>query len=90
MISINMTKALDITKDRIRASRNEALAKLDVAYMRKLESGDAAGAAEIGVEKQRLRDLTSDATLAAASDVNSLKAAELALIGQSILIGTIQ
>ena len=55
-IKVNMPKAKDITKDRLRAERAPLLEAQDVAFQRALESG--ASTAEIVKEKQRLRDIT--------------------------------
>lgn len=56
MITINLDKAKDITKDRLRAERKPLLEALDVQFQRALETG--APTAEIVAEKQRLRDIT--------------------------------
>ena len=56
MIKIDMTKARDITKDRLRAERTPLLQALDVEVMKNIT--DATKLAEIEVEKQRLRDIT--------------------------------
>lgn len=56
MITINLNKAKDITKNRLREERAPLLAAQDVAFQRALESG--ADTAEIVAEKQRLRDIT--------------------------------
>ncbi len=56
MITINMTKACTITKDRLRAERKPLLEAQDVLFMRATESG--ADTAAIVAEKQRLRDVT--------------------------------
>ena len=56
MITVSITKAKVITKDRLRAERNPLLAEQDVLYMRAQEaSGDTSA---IVSEKQRLRDIT--------------------------------
>jgi uncharacterized protein YdaT len=57
MISINLDKAKDITKDRLREERKPLLEAQDVAFQRALESG--ADTSPIVAEKQRLRDITS-------------------------------
>lgn len=57
MIVINLDKAKDITKDRLRTERTPLLQAQDVAFQRALESG--ADTADIVAEKQRLRDITS-------------------------------
>jgi hypothetical protein len=56
MITINLNKAKDITKDRLREERKPLLEKLDVDYMKAVEV--QADATEIVAEKQRLRDIT--------------------------------
>ena len=56
MIKIDMTKARDITKDRLRAERTPLLQALDVEVMKNIT--DATKLAEIEAEKQRLRDIT--------------------------------
>ena len=56
MITVNITKAKDITKDRLRAERKPLLEAQDVAFQRALETSEDTTA--IVVEKQRLRDIT--------------------------------
>jgi hypothetical protein len=56
MITINIDKAKEITKARLRAEREALLQAQDVAFQRALESGD--DTSEIVAEKQRLRDIT--------------------------------
>jgi hypothetical protein len=70
MITVNIDKAKDITKDRLRAERVALLAAQDVAYMRAIESGQDTSA--IVAEKQRLRDITQLADQA--STLEELKA----------------
>ena len=55
-ITINITKAKSITKERLRAERTPLLQAQDVAFQRALESG--ADTTAIVAEKQRLRDIT--------------------------------
>ena len=57
MITVNINKAKDITKDRLRAERKPLLEAQDVAFQRALESGEDTAA--IVAEKQRLRDITN-------------------------------
>jgi hypothetical protein len=66
MITINFDKAVEITKDRLRAERTALLAAQDVAFQRALESG--ADTAAIVAEKQRLRDITNLADQATTLD----------------------
>ena len=56
-VTVNFTKAQDITKDRLRADRKPLLEAQDVAFQRALES--AADTTAIVAEKQRLRDITN-------------------------------
>jgi hypothetical protein len=56
MITINLSKAKDITKDRLRAERAPLLQAQDVAFQRALEEN--ADTTAIVAEKQRLRDIT--------------------------------
>jgi hypothetical protein len=55
-ITINITKAKAITKERLRAERTPLLQAQDVAFQRALESG--ADTTAIVAEKQRLRNVT--------------------------------
>ena len=56
-IYIDIPKAKDIWKDKIRQKRKSALEKLDVDYMRATEQGNDTTA--IVTDKQILRDLPS-------------------------------
>ena len=56
-ITVNITKAKEITKDRLRAERKPLLEAQDVLYMRAQEAGEDTTA--IVAEKQRLRDITN-------------------------------
>lgn len=56
-VSVNLDKAKDITKNRLRAERAPLLAAQDVAFQRALETG--ADTTAIVAEKQRLRDVTN-------------------------------
>jgi len=56
-IQVNITKAKDITKDRLRAERKPLLEVLDVEFIKAQEQG--ADTSAIVAEKQRLRDITN-------------------------------
>jgi len=56
MITVNINKAKDITKDRLRAERKPLLEAQDVAFQRALETSEDTTA--IVAEKARLRDIT--------------------------------
>ena len=56
MITVNINKAKEITKQRLRTERKPLLEAQDVAFQRALEIG--ADTTAIVAEKQRLRDVT--------------------------------
>ena len=56
-IQVNITKAKEITKDKLRAERKPLLEKLDVDFIKAQETG--ADTSAIVAEKQRLRDITN-------------------------------
>lgn len=56
---INISKAKSIQLDKFRVARMPLLEKLDVAFMRAVETGDAVKQQEIAANKQALRDVTS-------------------------------
>jgi hypothetical protein len=55
-VEVNLAKAKEITKKRLRIEREPLLAAQDVAFQRALETG--ADTSAIVSEKQRLRDIT--------------------------------
>jgi hypothetical protein len=57
-ISVSLTKAKVITKDRLRADRKPLLEAQDVAFMKAQEAGSDTSA--IVTEKNRLRNITGD------------------------------
>jgi hypothetical protein len=73
MIVINVDKAKEITKERLRAERAPLLQAQDVAFQRALEEG--ADTTAIVAEKQRLRDITQLAdTAQTPEELKALKA----------------
>ena len=66
MITVNLNKAKDIWKDKLRTERAPLLSSLDVQFQRALETG--ADTTEIVAEKQRLRDITNLVTSATTLD----------------------
>ena len=73
VVTVNLGKAKELTKDRLRAERAPLLAAQDVAYMRALEAG--ASTTAIVAEKRRLRDVTKLADSASTlADLRVLKA----------------
>ena len=65
-ITIDITKAKEIWKNKIRVKRTNALAKLDIDYMRAQESGT--DTTSIVADKQTLRDLPSQVDTATTTD----------------------
>ena len=57
-ITVDITKAKVITKDRLRADRKPLLEAQDILFMKAQEAG--ADTSAIVTEKQRLRDITGD------------------------------
>ena len=56
-ITVDITKAKVITKDRLRAERKPLLEEQDILFMKAQEAGSNTSA--IVTEKQRLRDITN-------------------------------
>ena len=82
MINVNMTKARDIHREKVREARNPKLAAKDVEFQRALETG--ADTATIVGEKQALRDAPAAAVIDAATTPEELKAAwDSDLLGDS-------
>ena len=76
-VSVNLDKAKEITKNRLRAERAPLLAAQDVLFQRALESATPVDTSSIVAEKQRLRDVTNltDACTTTA-ELRALKAAK--------------
>lgn len=72
-VTVNLNKAKEITKNRLRSERTPLLQAQDVAFQRALESG--ADTTAIVAEKQRLRDITQLAD--AAQTLEELKQIEV-------------
>ena len=76
-IVINIDKAKDITKDRLRKERKPKLEALDLQFMRAQEAG--ADTTDIVSKKQQLRD--APAQVDTMTTVEELKAASLPDVG---------
>ena len=72
-ITVNIDKAKDIVKTRLRAEREPLLEAQDVLFQRALESG--ADTTAIVAEKQRLRDITNQVN--SMTTVDELKGASI-------------
>jgi phosphotransferase system IIA component len=66
MITIDISKAKDIWKEKIRVARTPALEKLDVDFIKAQESSSSTTA--IVADKQTLRDLPSQVDTATTTD----------------------
>jgi hypothetical protein len=73
MFKINIEKAKEIHKDYLRSVRFEELNKLDVEFMKAMESGNSEKIAEIATKKQELRDITTASEIENAQTVEDLK-----------------
>jgi hypothetical protein len=72
-ITVDITKAKVITKDRLRADRKPLLEEQDILFMKAQEAGTSTSA--IVTEKQRLRDITKQVDSMTTTD--ELKAAKV-------------
>ena len=71
-IAVDMPKARDIHRDRMRAARAPKLAELDVAFQRALEDGKAK--TDVTAAKRALRDVTKHPGIDKAKTPDDLKA----------------
>ena len=69
---LDMAKAREIHKEKIRVAREPKLAELDVEFQKAQET--SADTSAIVAKKQALRDAPADSAIAAASDAAALKA----------------
>lgn len=73
-LTVDMDKARDIQRDRLRDERAPMLAALDVEYQRADERGDDEAKAAVAAQKQALRDITKADEIEAAKTPDELKA----------------
>ena len=69
---VDMAKAREIHKNKIREARTPKLAELDIEFPKALETG--ASTTDIVAKKQALRDAPADSGIASASTTDELKA----------------
>lgn len=74
VITVNMIKAKDVWRDKIREARKPELLKLDTAFMKAQETG--ASTTQIVADKQALRDAPAHADIDAATTPDELKAVQ--------------
>ena len=83
MMEINLEKALEIHKTKIREKRESIFKDLDIQFMKALEQGNTTLSAEIGAKKQALRDIT-DIDISNISTLDELKQIwDVELLGES-------
>ena len=68
---IDMAKAREIHKNKIRAARTPKLAELDIEFQKAQET--SADTSAIVAKKQALRDAPADSAIASASNTDALK-----------------
>lgn len=74
VIEVDMDKAREIWRDKIRTARTKEFDKLDASFMKALEYGDVPLQQSIAAQKQVLRDAPSDPLIDAATTPEELKA----------------
>lgn len=75
IVKIDMQKAREIWRNKIRSQRAEEFKQLDTEYMIADESGDDAKKNAVIVRKKQLRDAPEDPRIDAANTVEELKKA---------------
>jgi hypothetical protein len=73
VIGIDMPKARDIWRDKIRLAREPELPKLDAEFMKALEAGDTSEQTSIAAQKQAWRDAPAHPDIEAATTPDELK-----------------
>lgn len=79
-IEVDLDKAKNVVKERIRAERAPELEKLDLEVLRADETGDTTKKAEIVAKKQALRDATDSPAIVNATTVEELKGLNLSAL----------
>ena len=69
---IDMAKAREIHKEKIRVARKPLLEGLDIEFQKALETG--ASTTDIVAKKQALRDAPANSDITSAADTDALKA----------------
>jgi len=70
---VNLTKAKEIAKEKVREARTPKFAELDISYQRAVEEDDSDKQAAVVVKKQTARDATADTKITNADSVANLK-----------------
>lgn len=80
IVTIDMTKAVNIHKKYLRQQREPLMPLLDVAYTKALETADTASQLTVVARKNNLRNITSSPEIAAATTPAQLKTAALSIL----------
>lgn len=72
-LTVDMAKAREIHRDRLRAQRVDKLEALDIEYTKADAAGNVVLKASIEKKRQELRDVTADPAIAAAATPDQLK-----------------
>jgi hypothetical protein len=72
-VTVDMTKAKEIWRNKIRIARTEKFKELDTQYQRADEDGNAEAKASVVAAKKVLRDAPADPAIDAAITVEELK-----------------
>lgn len=83
MIRHDMNIAKGLKRQFIRVERAEKFQKLDIEFLRALESGDTNAQAEIASKKARLRDAPADPDIDAATTLDELKAVRPSILDET-------
>lgn len=70
---VDLAKAKEVWKSKIRAIRDKRLEALDIQWMKAMERGDVKIAASIAADKQVLRDVTEREELTKAKTLEQVK-----------------
>jgi hypothetical protein len=77
VVEVDMNKAKELHRERLREARKEHLAVLDAAWFRAAEEGDEAEQKKIAAKKKALRDVTKSRKITSAKTPEELKALTL-------------
>ena len=70
---VDLAKAKDVAKGKVREARTPKFQELDIAYQRADEAGDSDAKTAVATKKQTARDATADTKITNADSVDNLK-----------------
>ena len=79
-VAVDMPKARNIHRERLRVARAKLLPDLDTEWFKAVEAGDAAKETAIAARKQKLRDVPADPRIDSAQTPDELKALTLDML----------